>query len=184
MPLPPPAPRRPSHTRVFECNGYEREDGLWDIEGRITDTKHFDFENTSRDGGVIRKGEPLHHMELRLTIDETGLIHAVACSADWGPFAICPGAAAHYARLEGLRIAPGFTRKVAELFSGTGGCTHITELLGRMAQVTFQTLWPTLEAKARLDPSRERPAIIGRCHALAADGPVVKDEWPQFYEGE
>ena len=33
MPLPAPAPRTLKHTRAIECTGYEREDGLWDIEG-------------------------------------------------------------------------------------------------------------------------------------------------------
>src|SRR3970282_2145791 len=39
MPLPNPAPRRLMHTRAIECTGYERDDGLWDIEAHLTDTK-------------------------------------------------------------------------------------------------------------------------------------------------
>ena len=39
MPLPNPVPRKLMHTRAIECNGYEREDGLWDIEAHLTDTK-------------------------------------------------------------------------------------------------------------------------------------------------
>jgi hypothetical protein len=31
--------------------------------------------------------------------------------------------------------------------------------------------------------SGDRPSIIDTCHALAADGPVVRREWPQFWEG-
>ena len=41
MPLPPAAPRKAVHTRSIDCRGYEREDGLWDIEGRLVDTKAF-----------------------------------------------------------------------------------------------------------------------------------------------
>ncbi len=38
MPLSPPAASREHiHTRVVECRGYRRDDGLWDIEGHITD---------------------------------------------------------------------------------------------------------------------------------------------------
>ena len=41
MPLSPPAARDPLHTRRIEINGYRRADGLFDIEGRLTDTKPF-----------------------------------------------------------------------------------------------------------------------------------------------
>ena len=35
MPLSKPAPRKHIHTREIKCLGFEREDGLWDIEGRL-----------------------------------------------------------------------------------------------------------------------------------------------------
>ncbi|MBT8434953.1 MAG: DUF2889 domain-containing protein, partial [Gammaproteobacteria bacterium] len=34
MPLTKPVKRKLAHTRVVTCQGYRREDGLWDIEGR------------------------------------------------------------------------------------------------------------------------------------------------------
>ena len=36
------------HTRTVECRGYLRDDGLWDIEGHMTDTKPFDIPNEDR----------------------------------------------------------------------------------------------------------------------------------------
>ncbi|MEY3991305.1 MAG: hypothetical protein RIS04_68, partial [Pseudomonadota bacterium] len=39
MSLPAPAPRRLSHTRTVVFRGYDREDGLWDIEATLTDVK-------------------------------------------------------------------------------------------------------------------------------------------------
>ena len=45
MPLSPPAPREPIHTRAIDLRGYRREDGLWDIEGHLTDVKCYDFES-------------------------------------------------------------------------------------------------------------------------------------------
>ena len=41
MPLSPSAPRQLMHNRAIECRGYEREDGLWDIEGHLVDTKTY-----------------------------------------------------------------------------------------------------------------------------------------------
>ncbi len=37
MPLSPPIGRQHLHTRRVVCQGFFRDDGLWDIEGRITD---------------------------------------------------------------------------------------------------------------------------------------------------
>ena len=31
--------RRLMHTRTVECNGYIREDGLWEVEARLVDVK-------------------------------------------------------------------------------------------------------------------------------------------------
>ena len=47
MPLPPPVPRQSAHLREVRFEGYERDDGLWDIEGRITDVKPYDCELAS-----------------------------------------------------------------------------------------------------------------------------------------
>lgn len=35
------APRRLAHTRQIVCSGYVRDDGLYDIEARMTDTKDY-----------------------------------------------------------------------------------------------------------------------------------------------
>ena len=51
MPLEKPHPRKHIHTRDIQCLGYQRDDGLWDIEGTIMDTKTYSFDNIDR-GGV------------------------------------------------------------------------------------------------------------------------------------
>ncbi|MFQ5955759.1 MAG: DUF2889 domain-containing protein, partial [Kiloniellales bacterium] len=73
MPLSPAAAREPMHTRQIECRGYRRQDGLWDIEGHLTDEKSYAFHNQWR--GEIASGEPVHDMWLRLTVDDDLLIH-------------------------------------------------------------------------------------------------------------
>jgi hypothetical protein len=75
MPLPPPGDREKLHSRLYDLSGYRRADGLWDIEGRLTDTKTYDFPNEYR--GSIGAGEALHDMWLRLTIDEDFKVHDV-----------------------------------------------------------------------------------------------------------
>ncbi len=87
MPLSSPAPRKLIHTRAIQCTGYQREDGLWDIEARLTDTKT--VPHSRRDGGRERQpGEPVHDMWIRLTIDLDMKIHAVEAITDDGPYPI------------------------------------------------------------------------------------------------
>src|SRR3546814_11508950 len=64
MPLSPPVERTCLHNRTYDFHGYQRADGLWDIEGRIVDTKSYPFANQDR--GEIPPGEALHDMALRL----------------------------------------------------------------------------------------------------------------------
>ncbi len=45
MPLPPPVERDHLHTRTMEFRGYQRADGLCDIDARLTDVKTYDFAN-------------------------------------------------------------------------------------------------------------------------------------------
>ncbi|WP_207061064.1 DUF2889 domain-containing protein [Motiliproteus sp. SC1-56] len=180
MPLPPPAPRRKAHRREVTCEGFERDDGLWDIEGRMTDVKTYAIENRDR-GGLIPAGEPLHDMALRLTISLDGTIHQVEAVIDHAPFSICPRITGAFKQLEGQRIGPGWNRLVRRLFAGTQGCTHLMELLGPIATTAFQATSSARKAKAAAEDNGREPGIINSCHALAADGEVVRDFWPAHY---
>lgn len=180
MPLSAPAPRELLHTRSVHVRGYRRKDGLWDIEGHLVDTKTYDIESEDR-GGCICAGEPVHEMWLRLTIDSDFLVHDAEAVTDHSPFTMCPAVTGIFKRLKGLRIAPGWNKRVHELVGGVQGCTHLTELLGPIATTAYQTLHPEREKRRRADSSGERPRIIDTCHALAATSPIVKRIWPQFH---
>ena len=80
MPLSEPVARRHLHTRTVVIEGFAREDGLWDLEGRMTDAKTYAFPNQDR--GVIAAGEPLHDMRVRLTIDSEMRVHSVEASTE------------------------------------------------------------------------------------------------------
>lgn len=190
MPLSPPVEREPRHHRRITCDGYRRSDGLWDIEAHLVDTKPFELANRDRPGGRIEPGEPLHEMWLRVTVDETLLIHAVEAVTDAGPFAICPRITGNFRRLEGERIGPGWRRRVRELLGGTEGCTHLRELLTPLATTAFQTIYgsgyaDSSRAAGRSDDEGGRDGLmkflIGSCHALAPDSEVVRDFWPRYY---
>jgi hypothetical protein len=190
MPLSPPAPREHIHTRVVECRGFRREDGLWDIEGHITDVKTYAFSNHFR--GELPPGTPVHNMWLRLTIDDRLTIHAIEAVTEASPYAICPDVTPNFQRLKGLSIRPGFQKRIRELLGGTQGCTHLIELLSPIATTAFQTVFPyrekqRLEGKISKSPLSDKPGrkprLIDTCHAFASDGEVVKRYWPDFYTG-
>jgi len=184
MPLSEPVPRTHLHTRNVECRGYLRDDGLWDIEGRLVDAKTYAFSN--RDRGEIGAGEPVHGMWLRFTIDDAMRIHEVEAVTDHGPYGICPAITSNFKRLEGLTIGPGFRRAVRERVGGDQGCTHLVELVGPVATTAFQTMVARRRLKGAEGDSRsgsERPPFLGTCHALATGSPVVKEQWPEFYTG-
>ena len=185
MPLSEPVPRKHLHTRRVECRGFLRDDGLWDIEGHIVDTKTYSFPNRHR--GEVEAGEPVHEMWLRLTIDDSMRIHAVEAVTDYGPFGMCPAITDNFRRLEGLTIGPGFRRAVRARVGGTEGCTHLVELVDPIATTAFQTMTARRNSRAtgarpdRGDGAPERPRFLGTCHALASDSPVVREHWPEFH---
>jgi hypothetical protein len=189
MPLSSPASRQHIHTRTVECHGYRRADGLWDIEGHITDTKTYGFGNRER--GPVPAGSPIHDMSLRLTVDDRLSIKAVEAVTDASPYSICPNVTPNFQRLIGVRIGPGFRKEVRARLGGTEGCTHLVELLGPVATTTFQTVFPIVERelfqkKKAEGPKPEegpkkRPALLETCYAFATDSEVVKRQWPEFY---
>lgn len=182
MPLSEPAPgRNMIHTRAMECASYSREDGLWDIEGHLTDVKGYPFANKFR--GEIAAGEPLHDMWIRLTVDADFVVHGVEAATDAGPFAICPTINAAFKRLEGLRIGPGWNRRVRERVGGVKGCTHLVDLLRPLATVAYHTVRWSASAPGVIKPQRAAPPL-NTCHAWASDGQVVKEEFPELYTGE
>ncbi|HPE61507.1 MAG TPA: DUF2889 domain-containing protein [Thiolinea sp.] len=191
MPLSPPQARQLIHTRTVTCQGYERQDGLWDIEGHMVDTKSYSFANRDR-GGQIQAGEPLHGMRIRLTIDTDMRIHAAEQETEFAPHAYCHEVPQFVHHLVGERIGPGWTQRCRSLMGGNSGCTHITELLGPMATTAYQTLvkvhfhkaTPAKTATTRTatkTDTPQKPRFIGSCHALQESSPVVRDHYPHFY---
>jgi Protein of unknown function (DUF2889) len=181
MPLPDPSTRRVIHTRVVDCCGYRRDDGLWDIEGCLEDIKSYDFDNLLR--GVVRAGEPVHLMMMRLTVDDSLTIREVATSSEAFPYGTCPQITPAYDQLVGLAIRPGWRKQIKQRIGGIKGCTHISKLLEDLAVVAFQTIGPLLVREGMVDLALTRPRHLDACHAMAVDGEVVREHYPEWYAG-
>lgn len=174
--LEPTVARERLHRRTIEIHGYRREDGLFDIEGHLVDTKAYDFALAA---GVRRAGEPVHGMWLRITVDRELKIVDAAAAMDAMPYVDhCNRIVPAYRLLVGLAIRPGYHQKLKELLGGVRGCTHITELAGSLATAAFQTM-----AGQRLQDPERKPFQLDRCHALAVTSPVVGRFYPKWYRG-
>jgi Protein of unknown function (DUF2889) len=178
MPLPPPAcARKPSHQRSITVSAYARDDGLWDIEGQLTDAWS---EPIHKADGMLAPGEPMHSMWLRLTVDRSATIVAVQAVTDAGPYdSACGSIAPDYAQLVGVKVARGYRDTIRRLFGRTAGCTHINELAGVMGSAALQALWSVLTTSPD-----DKPFSIDGCHALKSSGPQVARFFPRWYRPE
>ena len=175
MSLPDPAiDRTLLHTRTITCEGYERADGLWDIDGWMTDVKTYDVPNLDRNG--IPAGVPVHGMGLRMTIDAGLIIQDIVAVQDFTPFSLCPAITPSFTQLIGLSLGKGFHRAVREKVGGIRGCVHLVDLLGPMATVAYQTLDEPLYRAAQA--ASGRPYFFNACHAWAENGALAEREFP------
>jgi hypothetical protein len=181
MPLPPPTvSRKPLHTRSIRVETFGREDGLWDLEAELIDFKDYDFPRSN--GEVFEAGRHIHHMHLRITIDEAFTIVAAQAVYDAAPYEQrCMSIDSAYKGLVGMNLLKGFRHQVKEQFGRTAGCTHMTELSQVLPTVAVQTLSSRRRQNRNPDV---RPFQLDGCHALSTDGPVVLEHYPQWYTGD
>lgn len=154
--LPPSVGREHIHTRRVVSQGYLRADGLWDIEAGIEDTKTYFARNA--DGRERQPGEPIHHMQVRLTLDDTLKVIDAVAAMPATPFDECTPAADPVRGLIGATIGPGWRKAIDEAMGGIRGCTHVRELIAAMATVAYQTI-PNYRIYQRRQ--RGEPRLVG-----------------------
>ncbi|WCT26357.1 DUF2889 domain-containing protein [Acidovorax temperans] len=176
MPLSAPVPRKTSHIRRVTYQGYEREDGLWDMEAELHDSKAHDMPSF-RHQGVRLAGDPIHHMWLRVTIDRQLVVHAIEAAMDAHPLQDCPQARPALQGMVGACMARGWRQAIAQHMGGVASCTHLREVLFNMATAAFQTLPAAFGGG---DPDTP-PRHLGQCTGWDFEGNGVKEYFPQFY---
>ena len=176
MPLSVPFPRKASHIRRVTYQGYEREDGLWDMEAELHDSKAHDMPSFRRQG-VRLAGDPIHHMWLRVTIDRQLVVHAIEAAMDAHPLQDCPQARPALQGMVGACMARGWRQAIAQHLGGVASCTHLREVLFNMATAAFQTLPAAFGGG---DPDTP-PRHLGQCTGWDFEGNGVKEYFPQFY---
>lgn len=173
MPLPPPVDRELHHTRQVTFKGYKRVDGLWDIEGEMSDRKSHEFEIPLE--RTWQPDEAIHHMRIRLTLDDQLVVKDIAVSMDSIPHAECPKAQDPMKKMIGSSILSGWRKSIDLNLGGVHGCTHLRELLYTMATAAIQTIPASFEV-----PEGRPPMHLGKCLAWRFDGEAVKMHHPEF----
>lgn len=182
MPLSPPTSRRAlKHTRAIQVEAFARDDGLWDIDARISDIKTRDAKLAS---GVRPAGTPMHDLWLRLTIDTRLTIVAAEAVSDAVPYpGYCNTIGPAYNTLVGLNLLKGFRQELLKRLSGIEGCTHLTELAQILPTAAIQAFaGDVIDTRdgAGGDEQSEKPFQLDRCHALRSDGAAVAKYYPRW----
>jgi hypothetical protein len=174
--------RRPVHTRSISVQAFAREDGLWDLEASLVDTKARDFQLAT---GIRPAGEPVHDMWLSVTIDARLNVIAVDAQSKRVPYpGHCEAITPAYEKLVGLNLLRDFRAAVRERLGGVAGCSHLTELATVLPTAAIQAfageVYKTRDSSQHA-PGDEKPWQLDRCHALRSDGAAVAQFYPRWY---
>jgi len=170
------------HTRTIQIEAFARDDGLWDLDARITDYKPRDITLAS---GVRPNGSALHDLSLRITIDLQLTIVDVEASSDAVPYpGYCEVITPDYKKLIGLNLLRQFRQGVKERMAGVQGCTHLTEMAQILPTAAVQAfagdVIDTRDGATDHGQQTQQPFQLDRCHALRTDGPAVVQYYPRW----
>lgn len=173
-----PANRRLVHTRKVAVQAYLRDDGLWDLEARLSDVKTRDMPLAS---GIRPAGEPVHEMLLTVTINRDFEVLAAHAATTRMPYpGHCDQIPSAYAKLIGLNLMQGFKKNAVARLGGVDGCTHLTELTAVLPTAAVQAMAGERDEESAKNQA-QRPFQLDRCYAMRADGPAVQVFYPQWF---
>jgi hypothetical protein len=182
MTLPSPARRRHLHTRQIVFRSYLRDDGLWDIEAELADSKTYAFE--LHDRGTIQPDELIHGMAIRVTIDDAMVVKDIQAVMPHVPFPQCTLVVAPMQAVIGLKMGAGWRGELERAIGGTMGCTHLRELLFNIATAAYQTIPSYRHHEGRMTGGpvnfTESPLHLGKCMTWAVDGDATSRFLPDF----
>lgn len=180
MPLPDASPHRQlKHRRTMDVQVYSRGDGLWEVDATLIDVKTRDVPMA---GGVRRAGEPIHDMLLRIVVDERlNIVEAGSHTRGMPYVGQCDAHGDAYARLVGLNLTHDFRRGLRQRVGGVLGCTHLSELAQVLPTSVIQAFAGEVIDTRAEHPGAKKPFQIDRCHALRADGEVVREHYPRWF---
>ena len=171
------------HRRAIDCEGFLRDDGLWEVEARLVDTKPFAHRAPGR--GELKVNDPVHDIRIRLAVDDAFVIREAELTMAATPFPSCFDVREVFARLAGETIGPGWRKRVHAKIHRLETCTHAMELIGPAVTTLYQTIGPGKapegeDALARQRDAKTPPFFLDGCYSWRANGPNVAELFPQF----
>lgn len=173
------ATRQLKHRRQIDVQVYVRDDGLWEVDAVLVDTK---TRVAHLADGDRPAGTPIHEMLLRLVVNAQLDILQAGSETRWMPYpGQCNEHESVYQRLVGLNLLQNFRKNVRERVGGVQGCTHITEMAQVLPTAVVQAFAGEVIDTRGEAQDASQPFQIDRCHALRSSGPVVQQHHPRWF---
>lgn len=172
--------RKELHFRRIEMRGFARDDGLYEVEGKLVDSKPFDIDIVGG-GKHLAANEDIHNLGVRMVFDREMVVTEISTFSQATPFATCHGGGEVLQAMVGVRIGAGWSREVRSRLPHDAVCTHLRELLAPMATTAFQALTEERKRQPEAVDAEGRPKKIGTCFAYAAEGELVRIRWSEFH---
>ncbi len=161
------------HNRDIKVSTYKCKDNGIIVEGelidnRVVDTHHYD--------GGKRPPGTVHHLIIRLLIDNEFVIQDVEVEMPNTPHEECPETQNSLDEIKGLKIMRGFTMKIKDMFSNGQGCSHLSELLISMAPAAVQGFFTSFSTEPIPDGMDKSMTLFltDTCWVWRKDGPALK----------
>jgi hypothetical protein len=132
--------RRLMHGRQSACRVFLRDDGRWDVEGRLVDVKTHDIQLDC--DLPVAAGEPYRTLALSVTLDECLSIRSARVETGSTLAAARARAAAAGRALVGRSIDSASCAATRGLFDMAAGCMHLSDLLGMLIATVRETIPP------------------------------------------
>jgi len=161
------------HTRKISMRTFDVGDHTIEVEGDLIDYRYGHEPDVPTEESAL-----VHHMVIRMKVKGPAMfIEQAEATMPHHPRQECPVVLPWIRKLEGVKIAPGFTMKVKRVVGGKNGCAHLTSLIIAMGETAMQGYW----AAYVVDKGRERgreldiKKYINSCYLWREDGPIVKE---------
>ncbi len=161
--------------RLIDISSYEYDEDHIVVKGALRDKR---LVATHDLAGQPRPPLTVHHFCIEWLFGvEKRRIDRIWVDMKTTPHDECDQVKKKLGELEGIKVAPGFTKQVNRLLGGNRGCIHLTTLILAMAPAALQGYWTHADRNldSRTITSEEMEHyLINSCHVWKKDGPLVK----------
>ncbi len=167
--------RKEIHSREIKTQVWLLDNGNWEIESNLVDTKGYDTKVGL--GKDLPAGDPLHQMKIVIEASAVGEICDITIQMPDTPFQYCPEVIRNFDQLKGEFMSKGWNQLLNERFSKAQGCRHLIDMLRNAATVLFQAM-----AYSRNLTPDDMSYWVNTCHAMREDGEVALFLQKQFVD--